>query len=211
MAPSQRSRRTMQPKRRKYESPVRRQQVAEMRERILAAGSDLAHGFTSWDWRELTVRAVARRARVNERTVYRYFSSERDLHDAVMQRLQEEAGIRLDRLTLDGFGTSVARLFRYLSSFAIEPRTPKDPTFLTIDERRRRALLAAVERSTDGWSATDREIAAALLDVLWSVDAYQRLVAVWGLSRAQATNAVSGLIGVLVDAIRDGRRPWLRG
>jgi len=196
--------------RRKYESPLRRQQAAETRERILVAGSELVHGFSSWDWRELSVRAVAKRAGVNERTVYRHFSSERELHDAVMRRLQEEAGIPLDGLRLDEYATIVARLFAYLSSFAIAPRTPKDPTFVAVDERRRQALLVAVERSTDGWSETDREMAAALLDMLWSVGAYERLVAVWGLGTEEATQAVTGLIGLLVEAIREGRRPWLR-
>jgi len=195
--------------RRKYESPVRRQQAAETRERIVAAGSELVHEFSRWDWRELTVRAVAKRAGVNERTVYRHFSNERELHDAIMRRLQEEAGDPVDGLTLEGFATVVARLFAYLSSFATEPRTATDPTFVAVDERRRQALVAALEPWTEGWSATEREMAAALLDMPWNVGAYERLVAVWGLGTEEATQAVTGLIGLLVDAIRDGRRPWL--
>jgi len=195
--------------RRKYESPLRRKRVAETRLRILAAASELAHGFSSWDWRELTVRAVAKHARINERTVYRYFSSERDLHEALIRHLQEEAGIPLDGLTLDSFAKNVANLFSYLSSFATAPRTSKDPTFVAMDERRRRALRRAVEESTDGWSKADREMTAALLDTLWNVGVYERLVAVWGLSTKQATKGVSGLIGLLVEAIREGRRPWL--
>jgi AcrR family transcriptional regulator len=195
--------------RRAYDSPVRRQQAADTRERILAAASELVHGFTRWDWRELTVRAVATRAGVNERTVYRHFSNERELHEAVMRRLQEEAGDPLDGLTLERFPTVVADLFAYLSSFAITPRTTTDPTFVAVDQRRRRALVAAVEPSTEGWSETEREMAAALLDALWSVSAYERLVAVWGLDTDEATQAMTGLIGLLVAAIRDGRRPWL--
>ena len=109
--------------RRPYDSPLRRRQAADTRERILAAGSELVHGFDSWDWRDLTVRAVAKRAGVNERTVYRHFSNERELHDAVMRRLQEEAGDPLDGLTLDQFAAVVADLFAYLSSFATAPRT----------------------------------------------------------------------------------------
>ena len=195
---------------RKYESPLRRRQSAETRERIVVAGSEIVHGLSSWDWRDLTVRAVAKRAGVNERTVYRHFSGERELHDAVMRRLQEEAGIPFDGLTLDQYAAVVARLFDYLSSFSAAPRTPSDPTFVAVDERRRQALLAAVRESTNRWSRTDREMAAALLDMLWSVGGYERLVAVWGLSTRQATRAVTGLIGLLVDAIRAGRRPWLR-
>jgi AcrR family transcriptional regulator len=151
---------------------------------------------------------VATRAGVNERTVYRHFSNERELHEAVMRRLQEEAGDPLDGLTLERFPTVVADLFAYLSSFAITPRTTTDPTFVAVDERRRRALVAAVKPSTEGWSETEREMAAALLDALWSVSAYERLVAVWGLDTDEATEAMTGLIGLLVDALRDGRRPW---
>ena len=195
--------------RRKYDSPVRRQQAAETRERILAAGSELVHGFPRWDWRELTVRAVAQRAGVNERTVYRHFSSERELHEAVIRRLQEEVGDPLDGLTLEGFDEVVAQLFGYLASFAARPRQTTDPTFVAVDERRRQALVAAVEPSTAGWSEADREMAAALLDALWSVPTYERLVAVWGLDTERATKAVTGLIRLLVTAIEDGRRPWL--
>src|SRR5204862_2508851 len=60
--------------RRKYDSPVRRRQAAETRERIIAAGVDILHGFPVWNWRALTVGAVAERAGVNERTVYRHFA-----------------------------------------------------------------------------------------------------------------------------------------
>jgi AcrR family transcriptional regulator len=197
------------PERRAYESPLRRRQAAETRERILAAASGLVHGFSRWDWRELTVRAVARQAGVSERTVYRHFSTERDLHDAVMRRLQEEAGDPLDGLTLESFPAVVANLFAFLSSFATEPRTTADPTFAAVDERRRHALVAAVEPSTDGWSAPEREMAAALLDALWSVDAYERLVGVWGLDPDEATRAITGVIGLVVDEIRAGRRPWV--
>ncbi|HEY7068688.1 MAG TPA: TetR/AcrR family transcriptional regulator [Acidimicrobiales bacterium] len=195
--------------RRKYDSPVRRQQAAETRERILAAGSELVHGFPRWDWRELTVRAVAQRAGVNERTVYRHFSSERELHEAVIRRLQEEVGDPLDGLTLEGFGDVVAQLFDYLASFAASPRQTTDPTFVAVDERRRQALVAAVEPGTGAWSDADREMAAALLDALWSVPTYERLVAVWGLDTERATQAVTGLIHLLVEAIQSGRRPWL--
>ena len=195
--------------RRKYDSPVRRQQAAETRERILAAGSELVHGFPRWDWRELTVRAVAQRAGVNERTVYRHFSSERELHEAVIRRLQEEVGDPLDGLTLDGFGDVVAQLFDYLASFAASPRQTTNPTFVAVDERRRQALVAAVEPGTDAWSDADREMAAALLDALWSVPTYERLVGVWGLDTERATEAVTGLITLLVRSIQEGRRPWL--
>jgi AcrR family transcriptional regulator len=194
--------------RRPYDSPVRRQRAAETRERIVAAGAELVHGFTRWDWRDLTVRAVARRAGVNERTVYRHFAGERELHDAVMARLVEEVGDPLDGLTLDGFADGVARLFAYLSSFATAPRTATDPTFAAVDAERRAALVAALEPSTEGWDAGERAMAAALLDVLWSVTTYERMVGAWGLTPEQASTAATGLAELLAEGLRAGRRPW---
>src|SRR3954469_14909974 len=80
-----------EPPRRAYDSPVRRQRVAETRERIVAAGAELLHGFPIWNWDALTPGAVAEHAGVTERTVYRYFGSERELRDAVMARMEHEA------------------------------------------------------------------------------------------------------------------------
>ena len=58
------------------------------------------HEFDSWHWNALTFRAVAERAGVGERTVYRHFPTERHLHDAVMARLEEEAGVTYEDLEL---------------------------------------------------------------------------------------------------------------
>ena len=85
---------------RPYNSPARRQRVAETRERIVAAGAALVREFTTWDWDGLTFRAVAELAGISERTVYRHFPTERHLHDAVMARLEDEAGITYEDVEL---------------------------------------------------------------------------------------------------------------
>ena len=72
--------------RRRYDGTLRRQQAGETCDRIVAAGSDLLRGSPIRDWRALTIRAVAERAGVNERTVYRHFVNEQGLRDAVMHR-----------------------------------------------------------------------------------------------------------------------------
>src|ERR1700680_3947068 len=86
---------------RRYDSPVRREQVAETRERILTAAAELVHGYPTWDWKELTFRAVAERAGVGERTVYRHFPSERELHHALLAHLAVQAGVSYDGMELD--------------------------------------------------------------------------------------------------------------
>ncbi len=202
--------RAMVEPRRRYESPVRRAQAAQTRERIVVAGAELVHSSPRWDWREVTVRAVAQRAGVNERTVYRHFASERDLHEAVIRRLEEEAGEPLTGLDLDGLPEVTARVFAYLSSFALRSHPLENPTLDDMDQRRRDALRAAVEPATSDWSEADREMAAAMLDVLWTVNAYDRLTAVWGLKPDEASRAVAGVVRLLVDAIHAGRVPWVR-
>ena len=86
--------------RRTYDNRARQEKAAQTRERIVTAGSELVHGFDTWNWRDLTFKAVAERAGVGERTVYRHFPTERHLHDAVMQRLESEAGISYEDVDL---------------------------------------------------------------------------------------------------------------
>jgi AcrR family transcriptional regulator len=193
--------------RRRYDSPLRRQRAAETRERIVAAGADLLHGVPIWNWRALTVRAVATQAGINQRTVYRYFANERELRDAVMRRLEEEAGIDLNGLRLEDISEVTARVLAYASSFPLVPRVPRDPTVAATNARQREALLTALAPSTRGWEDVDRETAAAILDVLWSPMSYERLVTDWQLGPKEAIRGVTWVIDLVEDAIRRGEGP----
>jgi AcrR family transcriptional regulator len=201
---------TPDPPRRKYDSPLRRQQAAETRERIITAGVDILHGFTIWNWRALTVGAVAERAGVNERTVYRYFASERELRDAVLARQETEADVVLEGLALDDIQDHTARLLEYVSSFPLQSRSPDDPTLVAAHGRQRAALVAAVAAQTESWPDADRAIAAAMLDVLWSVTSYERLVVDWDLDPKEAITGATWVIGLVEDAIRNDSRPRAR-
>jgi len=195
--------------RRRYDSPVRRRQTAETRERIVAAGSELVHEFDAWHWDALTFRAVAERAGVGERTVYRHFPTERLLHDAVMARLEEEAGVTYEGLDLDHLPEITARVFSSRRSFAareaVEP--PADPLFVEVDQRRRDALLHAITVATPAWSEAQRRTTAALLDVVWGMPAYERLVGAWELDGDDATRAITWLMARLTAAIDDDEAP----
>jgi AcrR family transcriptional regulator len=186
---------------------LRRQRAAETRGGIVSAGAELLHGLPIWNWGALTVRAVAQRAGINERTVYRYFHTERELRDAVMARLEEESGVDLEDLTLDDVGRVMARMFEFVSTFPLEPRTGRDPTVAAANERQRSALLDAVAPFTTGWSRVERTIAAAVLDILWSVVSYERLVADWELSPQQAIDGIGWGMELVTDAIKAGRSP----
>jgi AcrR family transcriptional regulator len=182
---------------------VRARKAAATRERIVQAGSELVHRFASWDWQELTYRAVAERAGVGERTVYRHFPTERHLHDAVMQRLEEEAGITYEDVTLDNLGEVTAKVFLSRGAFAVgeSVAAPDSPTFVAVDERRRAALLRAIAASTPDWTDDERATAAAVLDMLWNLPSYERLVGVWNLTPEAATGAITWLIGHVAAAV----------
>jgi AcrR family transcriptional regulator len=196
-------------RRRPYDSPVRRQKAAETRERIVAAGSELVHGFATWDWRELTFRAVAERAGVGERTVYRHFPTERHLHEAVMQRLEEEAGVAYEHVELANLAEITGRVFESRRSFAVPDsvRGPEDPTFVAVDQRRKDALVRAVSAAAPHWAEAEQRTLAALLDVLWNLPSYERLVGAWDLGGEEAAAAITWVMGKLLRATEEDDPP----
>lgn len=194
---------------RAYDNRARQQKAAQTRERIIAAGSELVHGFDTWNWRDLTFKAVAERAGVGERTVYRHFPTERHLHDAVMARLESEAGISYEDVNLANLAEVTARVFGSLQRFSVRDsvEAPQDPTFVGVDLRRRDALLRAVAESAPEWSETEQRLTAGLLDVLWNLPTYERLVGVWRVDGRDATRAVEWLMAKVTRAIEADDRP----
>jgi AcrR family transcriptional regulator len=187
--------------RRSYDSTLRRQRAAETRERIIAAGSDLLHGSSVRDWHGLTIRAVAEKAGVNERTVYRHFVNEQGLRDAVMHGFEKEAGIDLRGMQLEDVADVTARIFAHVSSYPADPRQALDPTLLDAKQRQHEALLAAVAARAETWSRQDRTLVAAALDVLWSVASYERMVVDWQIDPGEATRGIGWVIGLIREAI----------
>jgi AcrR family transcriptional regulator len=192
--------------RRRYDSAVRRERAAQTRERIVTAGAELIHGASIRDWHALTMRAVAERAGVNERTVYRHFANERALRDAVMHQLEQEAGVDLAQMRLEDVAGAAARIFRLVSEYPLDARPALDPTLTEAKQRQHDALLAAVAEAAE-WPDDDRMLAAAMLDVLWAVGSYERLVADWDLDREGAIRAITWVIDLVEDAVRNDRRP----
>jgi AcrR family transcriptional regulator len=195
------------PARRAYDSRRRREMAAATRQRIVQAGSELLHASHVRHWELLTIRAVADRAGVNERTVYRHFGNERALRHAVMRKLEAEAGIELEDMQLGDVAQLAARIFRHLSSFRLGPGPDLDATLSETRQRVHAALLDAVSDEAQGWSEKERVMASAMLDLLWSVGAYERLVRDWGLDAEQATGAVTWVMAMVEDAVRHGRSP----
>jgi AcrR family transcriptional regulator len=194
---------------RPYRSRVREQKTAETRERIVRAGVAIVEALPEWDWSAMTFQAVAEGADVSKRTVFRHFATERELHDAVMHRFQERAGVSYDDVDLDSVAAVARRVFEALSSFAVSSWTVEsdDPTFTAMDRARGDALRGAVAAAAPDWSSEQRALAAGVLDVLWSPPAYERLVVHWGATSADAIKAIEWAIGLVVHSVRSGQAP----
>lgn len=193
---------------RRYDSPVRREQANATRRRIVEAACDLlAEGSSIRDWQGLTVRAVADKAGVSERTVFRHFENERGLRDAVMRRLEEQAGVDLGQLEADDIPRVVARAIEAIAAHPLPPKAPLDPTLSDASRRQHAALVSALAPHTEGWSERDRTVAAGVLDVLWGVATYERLAVDWDLSAADASAGAAWVAALVVEAVQSGHRP----
>ena len=152
------------------------------------------------------MRAVADRAGVNERTVYRHFTNERGLRDAVMHRLEEQAGIDLDDAAPRGHRRRGPRIFASVSAH-------RSPAARRSTRRSARPASASARPCSGRWAHRHRvdrgrpAVAAAMFDVLWGVAPYERLVADWGLDPEQAVAGITWVIGLIEEAVRDGRGP----
>jgi len=193
--------------RRRYNSPVRRQQSTDTLELILNTGIELMHGALEWDIARLNARTIADHAGISMRTVQRYFPDERHLRDAVMQQSVDKSGISLEKLKLKKFSKTADQMFRYLASLPVAPHATapvKDPTYTVMDQQRRKAVLNAVAQATPDWSENERKVVAGLLDILWSIPSYERLVTSWELDADHAVRGLTWLIDLVVEAIKDG-------
>lgn len=194
---------------RHYDNRRRRELAAHTRDRIIDAGTDLVRESLR-DWRGVTVAAVADRSGVHQRTVYRHFANERALRDAVMHRLERQAGVDLAELRLDGVAEAAARILRFVAACSLDEPPPLDPTLIDANRRQHDALLAAVKQDADRWPSGDRRIAAAVLDVLWAVGSYERLINDWGLDQDEAIRGITWAIRLVEQAVRDDQRPGRR-
>jgi AcrR family transcriptional regulator len=199
--------RTDQAPKRRYDNTLRRERANETRERIVTAGAELVRQASIRDWRGVTIGAVAERAGVNERTVYRHFTNERGLRDAVMQRLEESVGIHLEQLRLEDVAGAAAAVVRHVATYPRSHQPPLDPTLAEANRRQHEALLGAVAEHTPAWSEEDRTLAAAMLDLLWSVASYERLARDWNLDAEESVRGLTWLAGLIECAIRDSAPP----
>lgn len=192
---------------RRYDNTRRARQAGATRDRIVEAAWTILRRSSVADWSGVTIRAVAQQAEVSERTVYRHFQTERGLRDAVMARLEAQAGIDLDTMRLDDVAAVAARIIDQVAAFAPPSHRPLDATLSDADRRQRLALVRAVAERAPGWSDTEVAHAAAVLDVLWNAASLNRLSRSWSMDRDAVAATVSWAIDLVAAAVEGDRPP----
>ncbi|MFN8037646.1 MAG: helix-turn-helix domain-containing protein [Acidimicrobiales bacterium] len=193
-------------RRRRYDSPLRAQQAAETRARIITAATEL---FTTQGWTGTGMRDVARRAGVAVETLYSHHPSKRALFDAVVDQAAagDDAPVAVaERPEFLAMGrgrrpariAAAARVTRQIhertAPFArlVREAATSDPEIATVldatRERQRADVAAGVElvigrpptdHERDGvWAILSPEVFLLLVrESGWSADQYETWVA----------------------------------
>ena len=193
--------------RRTYNSPLRQQQAVETRDRILAVGAELARELPTWDWGAMTFKAVGERAKMSERTVRRHFITERALRDAIQQWQMQECGVDFDNVEISGFAAAAEQILRYMAGFASSSQRSSDPGLTAMDADNRNSLVKAVARVSPSWASTDRTLVAATLDLFWNPNNFERFSSAWQLDQDHVVKLIRWAVGLVQEALREGKRP----
>lgn len=189
--------------RRPYRSPLREEQTAGTRSRIVDACVGLIR-----DRRELTFAAVARRAGVRERTVYRHFPTKDALEAAVWRWIVEH--LTQAELTASSEDQLVGAMRRSFAGFdagagLIEAmlHSPQGLAIRQSQQTARRAMFERCARSAvPGVGEETCTSLAAMLQLLYSATAWDQLRSFWGMDVDAAADLVENAIRLLLAGAR---------
>lgn len=195
---------------REYNSPLREAQAERTRTMILdaLAGVVAEEGFEG-----VSVREVARRCGVAERTVYRHFPDRQALQHALIERLSDQHGwtARLDEYMhdLDGFPGAIERAYAQFDEQADDTRIAA--RVLASSRRsppssfeRHVALRSMLDRGAPHLPEADRRALAGVLHVLASSRTWLRLQDDFGISGKEAGRALRWLTSLVVEELHGG-------
>ncbi len=189
---------------RSYSSPLRERQSEQTREFILdALTSELAEGGLH----ELNIPAIARRAGVSVRTVYRYFPDRDALLDAAEERLDVTIGAPEVPRTADELPPNVEAAFREFDAHE-DTLYAQWATALGRDVRargRRRRLQAykdALVDITSNLSRSEARAAHAVVSYLLSSLTWKTMREEFKMTGAESGKAVASALRVLIEDLR---------
>ncbi|HYD09643.1 MAG TPA: TetR/AcrR family transcriptional regulator [Acidimicrobiales bacterium] len=185
---------------RRYDNRLRREQQRSTRERIVAAAADLLG-----EGEQPTMGAVAERAGVAERTVYRHFGTRSDLSSAVFESVTDD----LPRVALPTSADELADMVKdVFPRYELRPEVIRALGTSEIGaenregraEARRRQVSDALAGDLAGLSDAERRRTTAAVHVLASSGAYLHLHDFWDMDAAEAADVVGWAVRALVRA-----------
>ena len=193
--------------RRPYHSPLREAQTRETRERLLAA---VARFFAEEPEAELTLEAIARKAGVERRTLFRHFATREDLLAAFWEWIN-------DRVAPGTLPASLAELIDApRSTFAhfdehegvirasLHSAAGRAMRMAAVPERRKAFKAALAELS--GLGTIDRRRVEAVAHALYSASAWEAMRDYAGVSGVEAGDAAAWALRTLIGALASDER-----
>jgi AcrR family transcriptional regulator len=187
-----------------YESPLRQEQKAATRQRILDAAGRI---MEDRGLEELSFAAIAAGAGVKERTVYRHFANKTELIEGLWGWFQarvhygqvaetEAELIAKPNSVFPGFDEN-EQFVRALWS------SPQGREFrLSNVEERKAGIKKAIAEATRDLPPRQTRWVAAVVHVLYSGAAWSTMKDYWGFSGAEAGKASATAIELILNAVR---------
>ncbi|MBE9640665.1 TetR family transcriptional regulator [Salipiger mangrovisoli] len=192
---------------RTYNSPLRDEKARATREAILQALYDLMKDAE--DSSEIGMDAIAGRAGVQKRTVFRHFSTKEELFAAFWPWLNARIGAsvspRAPRDVLDGPRHAFPLFDDHEAAMraALHTRTGREMRMGTVEARRIHFANALAPVCVSLAPEESRKV-TALAHLLYSASAWEVLKDYGGLSGAQAGEAASWALEVILSAVTKG-------
>jgi AcrR family transcriptional regulator len=195
-----------------YHSPLRQEQAAATRARIIQACLSIMEAGE-----DLTYGAVAAAAGVQERTVYRHFPAKADLEaglwDWILENLThadfrartEDELVAAMRGSFAGFDAGAPLIQAMLHSRqGLAVRTGQQP-------QREAMFRACADATVPGAPAEVRTRVAAALQVLYSASAWEVLRSFWDMDASEAAATTELAIRAMLAGLRAAHAPAAAG
>ncbi len=193
-----------------YRSPLRAEQAAATRDRILGALESILKSGADLD--AASYKAIATRAGVREITVYRHFPNKVELLRAFWAWLNERRGNPTLARDESGLLAQVRSEFAAADEIApliVASLTSKEGREMqkSWNAERRATLDEALGGMIGPVSGVERTRVLAILHLLMSAHAWHAMRDLWDLDGREAGEAVAWALATLFRDLQSGRRP----
>ena len=184
-----------------YDSPLRRAQADQTRQRILETTLRLIVGGVEG----VTMQLVAKEAGVALRTVFRHFATREDLLDAAWHALNAQLGEMPELAGIDEVSAFIPELFERYAAIEDQIRAVMLGSPMQASRRRHgsvraRKMRQAIEAAMAAGDGRSQRMAASVAYVLTVPIASILLKDNFGLSTDEASRAVAWAVRTLADA-----------